>query len=133
MDCRWSVPISCAFSLAALSAYGLLVQTAPEDLSLSDVLRRALLSVIFLGATSYAIQQSSIHRDQERRYRSIELELASLEPYIVLLPEDLQQLVKMELADRYFAGHNETDASLDIDNALQRFRRFQKDREQQSS
>ena len=36
--------------------------------------------------------------------RSMELELASMDPYLALLPEELRQAVKTELAARSFPG-----------------------------
>jgi hypothetical protein len=58
--------------------------------------------VPFAALAGYAARESSRHRDQTRINRQIELQLASLDSYLVTLPEDEQHRVRVKLADRFF-------------------------------
>lgn len=60
------------------------------------------ISVPFAALAAYAGHESSKHRDEERINRQIELQLASLDAYLVTLPEPEQNRVRAKLADRFF-------------------------------
>lgn len=62
------------------------------------------ISVPFLALAGYAARESSKHREQATTNRKLELQLASLDTYLVSLPEDKQEDVKVKIADRYFFG-----------------------------
>jgi hypothetical protein len=51
---------------------------------------------------TYAARQSKRHLDVERRSRQIQLELASIDPYLASLPEEKRVEVKRLLAERFF-------------------------------
>ena len=59
----------------------------------------------------------------------MELELASMNPYLELLPEELQQAVKTELASRYFGGLDGDAPPLDLDPRLNLIRRLRQTNE----
>jgi hypothetical protein len=63
--------------------------------------RIAVTSTIGILA-AYTARQASKHDKTERYNRRMELELASISPYLVLLPEEKQHEVKEELAKRMF-------------------------------
>lgn len=71
---------------------------------------KSLIRVIAAAALSYpatyAAKESSKHRKLESFNRRNELELASIEPFIELLPEDKKQQIKSKLVEKYF-GNNE--------------------------
>ena len=71
---------------------------------------KSLIRVIAAAALSYpatyAAKESSKHRKLESFNRRNELELASIEPFIELLPEDKKQQIKSKLVEKYF-GKNE--------------------------
>ena len=46
---------------------------------------------------SYAARESAKYQNQETMYRSLELEFASLNPFIEFLPEDKKKKIKEEL------------------------------------
>jgi hypothetical protein len=60
------------------------------------------ISVPFAALASYAAVESSKHRDRATQNRKIELQLASLDTYLVNLDEEQQEAIKAKLADRFF-------------------------------
>ncbi|MBI4303957.1 MAG: hypothetical protein HY665_06430 [Chloroflexi bacterium] len=68
---------------------------------------RAFVAVTFGIISAYAARQAEKHEEVERRSRRIELELASIDPYLAPLPEEVQHDVKQQLAERLF-GQNES-------------------------
>lgn len=60
------------------------------------------MSSTFAALAGYAGVESSKHREQATANRKIELQLASLDTYLVSLDEEKQEDVKMRLADRFF-------------------------------
>jgi hypothetical protein len=60
------------------------------------------ISVPFAALAGYAGRESSKHRDEATGNRKIELQLASLDTYLVSLPEEKQEEIKAKLADRFF-------------------------------
>lgn len=50
----------------------------------------------------YAAQESSKHRDREKRLRKLHLELASIDAYLSLLPIETQYRLKEELTAKFF-------------------------------
>lgn len=64
------------------------------------------ISVPFAALAGYAAHESSKHREQARINRQIELQLASLDAYLVTLPEEEQHRLRGKLADRFFGELN---------------------------
>lgn len=52
---------------------------------------------------AYLIIQSAHHRERERQARKLELDLASIDPYLALMPPDVTVEVKKKLAESLFA------------------------------
>lgn len=73
---------------------------------------KSLIRLVAAAALSYpatyAARESSRHRRLETVSRTAELELASLNPFIELLPEDKKQTIKEKLVEKYF-GNNSTE------------------------
>ncbi|HEV7743790.1 MAG TPA: hypothetical protein VGO56_02235 [Pyrinomonadaceae bacterium] len=63
---------------------------------------RAFVAIAFGIGAAWAAREAEKHQDVERRNRKVELELASISPYLALLPEQTQFDVKKELAQRFF-------------------------------
>jgi len=60
-------------------------------------------TVIVLAVPAiYAANESSKHRERERLNRKVHLELASIDAYLVLLPEDQRNKIKGSLAEKFF-------------------------------
>lgn len=74
---------------------------------------KSLIRLIAAAALSYpatyASRESSKHRKLESTNRRLELELASIEPFIELLPADKKEEVKERLAERYFGNDEPND------------------------
>ncbi len=58
--------------------------------------------LILAFPAGYAANESTKHRDRERQNRKIHLELASLDAYLVLLPEADKVKIKGNLTERFF-------------------------------
>lgn len=73
---------------------------------------KSLIRIIAAAALSYpatyAARESTRHRKLETINRTAELELASLSPFIELLPEAKQQAIREKLVDKYF-GNDSSD------------------------
>jgi len=63
---------------------------------------RIFVALPFGIIAAYAARQADKHHDLERRNRRVELELASIDPYILPLPEEVRHEVKRQLAERLF-------------------------------
>lgn len=68
----------------------------------TTLVSRIILSGIGLTLFTFCAKQATNHRNEERRNRKIELELASLDPYIKDLDTDKQKEVKENLVEKYF-------------------------------
>lgn len=68
----------------------------------TTLLSRVVLSGFGLTLFTYCAKQSSNYRIEERRNRKIELELASLDPYLKDLEDKQQKEVKQSLVNKYF-------------------------------
>ena len=123
---RWRWAAIVLFVAAAAAVALLLGFLVPDELGVAGTIRRAVVALLLAAPAYYAAQQSREHRGLERRYRSMELELASMNPYLELLPEELQQAVKTELASRYFGGLDGEAPPLDIDPRLDLIRRLRR-------
>jgi len=55
---------------------------------------------------AYAARLADKHDFSEKLNRKMELELASIDPYIVNLPEDLQNEIKKQLSDKLFGQYD---------------------------
>ncbi|WP_277586576.1 hypothetical protein [Psychrobacillus antarcticus] len=71
-------------------------------MSWTALISRIVLTGVGITLFTYCAKQATNHRNEERRNRKIELELASLDPYIKDLEPDKQKLVKENLIDKYF-------------------------------
>jgi hypothetical protein len=80
------------------------------DFEWSELAVKAFVTVPLLARQTEATPgtESAKHRREEQRNRRVELELASLEPILALLPETERQEIKKKLAFRYF-GHSDDD------------------------
>lgn len=68
----------------------------------TTLVSRIVLTGVGLTLFTYCAKQAKNHRNEERRNRKIELELASLDPYIKDLDTDKQKEVKENLVEKYF-------------------------------
>lgn len=56
------------------------------------------------GLAAFLGNQSIRHRRREETYRALELELATLDPFLVTMEDEDRHRIKASLAPRYFVG-----------------------------
>ena len=69
---------------------------------------RTFAALAFAALATWAAQVASLHLAAERRSRRLQLELASIGPYLEALSEETQDAVRGALAERWF-GRDEPD------------------------
>lgn len=97
---------------------GLLVYTIWDVSSENYDWIKSVIRIVAAAALSYpatyAAKESTKHRKLETLNRKLELELASLTPFIEMLPEDKKKDIKMRLVEKYFGNHIEYEKNGDI-------------------
>lgn len=63
---------------------------------------RLATSLVIVVPALYAARESAKHRDRERQLRRSHLELASIDAYLALLPEEKRNQLKAELTSKFF-------------------------------
>jgi hypothetical protein len=69
-----------------------------------SVLIRLMYAVAITAPAWYTAKESARHRSSADRARQTELELASLGPFIELMPDDKKHQIREELTKRYFGN-----------------------------
>ncbi|WP_186576043.1 hypothetical protein [Aquibacillus kalidii] len=72
------------------------------EMTWTALISRVVLTGVGVTLFTYCAKQATNHRNEERRNRKIELELASLDPYLKDMEEPEQKKVKQSLVDKYF-------------------------------
>jgi cytochrome c556 len=80
-----------------------------KDFNLTKSLVRILAASILTYPAVYAARESSKHRALETKNRNLELELASIGPFIELLPEEKKQIIKEGLVNKYFGNTSQLE------------------------
>jgi len=93
-----------------------IIELSSGDFDLYKSLVRILAAAILTYPAIYASRESSKHRKLETQNRKLELELASIGPFIELLAEDKKHLIKEELVKKYFGNHVSLDETKDDDD-----------------
>jgi hypothetical protein len=70
-----------------------------------SVLIRLMYAIAIAAPAWYTARESARHRTNADRARQTELELASLGPFIELMPDDKKHQIREELTKRYFGNH----------------------------
>lgn len=89
--------------LILIAAAVLTLLTAPPAVTWPYLAIRAFVATAVAILATYAGRRAGGHRDEERRLRRMELEMASIDPYLALLPEPDRNAVKKLLAEKWFA------------------------------
>lgn len=101
---RWRVAAVCGM-IGVVIAAALIVEISLKNNTVDwkmIVFRYATAALVLLPAF-YAISESAHHRKMEHKYRRLQLELASIDPFLESLPKDMRYELKKTLADRIFA------------------------------
>jgi len=105
---RWiSLGLMTAMIIAAGFTYYYSLTHTEVDWKLL-LLRFGTTMIIAIPAV-YAAQESSRHRDREKKLRKLHLELASIDAYLSLLPTETQYKLKEELTAKFF-GQTELES-----------------------
>jgi len=98
----WNI-VTVASMLGLISA-AILTFVATKDIafSWSAITGRVLIMAACGILAAYGAKQVSWHNVSERFNRGMALELASIDPYLVRLPEEVQNDIKQVLAERLF-------------------------------
>lgn len=83
-----------------------IIELSRGQFDLYKSLVRILAAAVLTYPAVYASRESNKHRKLETQNRNLELELASIGPFIELLPEDKKQKIKEELVSKYFGNTN---------------------------
>lgn len=102
---RW-IAMGFMILMSGLLVYSIL-DLASADFNLYKSIVRILAAAILTYPAVYASRESTKHRNLETLNRNMELELASIGPFIEFLPDEVKLKVKEELANRYFGRQHE--------------------------
>lgn len=104
--------LAVAFFIAlVLGVWWVVKDIGADEFSWEIALFRVGVALALLAPAIYCAKESSRHRRVENRNRRIELELASIGPYLETIPEDKAQHVIEQLAKQYF-GNQSPDETL---------------------
>lgn len=92
-----------------------IIELSHGEFNLYKSLVRILAAAVLTYPAIYAARESSKHRKLETQNRKLELELASIGPFIELLNEDKKHIIKEELVKKYFGNQTLGDNSKDDD------------------
>jgi predicted phage tail protein len=101
---RWATIIVGVLAIVSAVVSTVLGIMYRERVEFFDFFTHATVTVALGGLATFLASQSHRHRVREEEYRSLELELATLDPFLNSLDEEERQRIKTELAMRYFKG-----------------------------
>ena len=113
---RWNIAAALAFLLLIGFAIYAFVATLGTDVSWQTFGARLFVAVTFGIFAAFSAKQAINHEVVERRSRRLELALASIDPYLVSLPEGTQHEVKKQLAIKFFGEVPEAGQNTDETN-----------------
>jgi hypothetical protein len=83
----------------AMVTFGL---TFSENFNPGHFTSRLLVTITFAFLAGYAAMQAQRHLQAERENRRLELDIASIDPFLATLPDESQHEVKKQLAEKLF-------------------------------
>ncbi|MDI9871706.1 hypothetical protein [Flectobacillus roseus] len=86
-----------------------IIDLSNKEFNLYKSLIRILAAAILSYPAVYCARESNKHRQLENQNRRLELELASIGPFIELLDDNVKQQIKEELVRKYFGNTNNTN------------------------
>ena len=129
----WSAEVLRGLALCCFVAMGLLIYHVVESLKGPDFrwemgLFRVGVGLALSIPAFYCAKESGKHREAEKRNRRLQIELATIEPYLEKLhnPTEMQKILT-EKANSYFMGHlpNEPNDDKDGDKVAKEARRYE--------
>lgn len=112
---RW-VALGFMVIMSGLLIYSI-IELSSNDFDIYKSLIRIFAASVLTYPAIYASRESTKHRNLETQNRNLELELASIGPFIELLPEAKKEAIKEELVKKYFGqqAHIYADKKQDED------------------
>lgn len=104
---NWRLITFGVFATAAVFGGTTLLDYGRDGISWQAAALRVLFSFVVASIAVYTGRESGRHRSNADRARRIELELASLGPFIESLPVEKRHELREKLTDKYFGGHNQ--------------------------
>lgn len=104
---RW-IAMGFMVIMSGLLIYSI-IDLSRGEFDLYKSLVRILAAAVLTYPAVYASRESSRHRNLETQNRKLELELASIGPFIELLPEDKKQIIKESLVSKYFGNNGKSE------------------------
>jgi hypothetical protein len=119
-----SAEILRVFALACFGVMGYLIYHVVDALKTPDFrwemgLFRVGVGLALLVPAYYCAKESAKHRESEKRNRRLQIELATIEPYLEKLNDDpgMREILKKK-ADSYFMGQLQKEPNDDVEGAL---------------
>ena len=105
--------------LTAIAALiSLLTSHTDSGLDYKSFFAKLLVSAAIGSISAYAIVQSAHHRERERQDRRLQIELASIDSYLALMPDDKKTEIKANLAEAWFGNPLEQLPTSDAEGGL---------------
>jgi hypothetical protein len=99
---RWRWIALSFMSLTASLGISILVYSLKHPTDWKAFTFRYGLCVVLAVPAFYAAKESANHRKHEAAYRRVQLQLASLEPYLASLPTEQRYVIKARMAQEFF-------------------------------
>lgn len=93
-----------------------IIELSKVDFNMYKSLIRILAAAVLTYPAIYAARESTKHRKLETQNRKLELELASIGPFIELLDEERKHIIKEELVKKYFGNYSSLEDSKEDDD-----------------
>lgn len=128
---RWrGIAVISLLGIVGVAVWAVLTTTAGEP-DWYGLARKVFLSGSVAILAAFAIRESGRHRMRERRNRRLQLELASIDPYLANLDEESRKTVKGKLTERWFGqpleGEPESDDGVSAESLLEVIREALRD------
>ena len=111
--------------LIVLSNYGIYIVDHFVDENFKEspwtIATRIFTALVVALPAFYTARESARHRTNSDRAKQRELELATLGPYIELLPSEVKSVVRERLTERYFGGsveEHKVESPIDLEGII---------------
>ena len=88
--------------MIAVAGYSFYESLKHPDMNWLVFLFRLGTAIVILIPAVYLAQESAKHRERERQNRRIQIELATIDSYLVALPESKRNELKEKLTEKFF-------------------------------
>lgn len=92
-----------------------IIDLSAEGFDWTKSLIRLVAAAALSYPATYAARESSKHRRLETENRNVELELASINPFIEILDDEKKQAIKEKLVEKYFGNDKRSSLAKDGD------------------